>query len=41
VHVLAVLVVYAISYVQRHLSLLRAVSSVGVEWDRSVFDYDA
>ena len=31
-------VLYSLAYVQRHLWALRAASSVGVQWDRGLFD---
>ena len=34
------LVVYLVLYVQRHLAVLSTVSSVGVQWDRGLFDSD-
>jgi hypothetical protein len=40
-YIVALLTLYTVSYFQRHLGLLRAVSTVGVEWDRGLFDYDA
>jgi hypothetical protein len=37
---LSAVVLYSLAYVQRHLSALRTVSSVGVQWDRGLFDDD-
>ena len=35
---LSLSVLYSLAYVQRHLWALRAASSVGVQWDRGLFD---
>ena len=37
---LSAVVLYSLAYVQRHLSALRTVSAVGVQWDRGLFDDD-
>ena len=37
---LSAVVLYTLAYIQRHLSALRTVSSVGVQWDRGLFDDD-
>ena len=31
---------YLVAYIQRHLAALRAISSVGIQWDRGLFDDD-